>query len=391
MRLTRRHLLMAATSVPLLRSTATLADPGVSDAAIVFGQAASLDGPAAALGTGMRTGILAAFAEANRKGGVGGRKLELVTIDDGYEPTRSIDATRQLIDERKVFALIGPVGTPTAAATQPIAAKAGLPFIAPYTGAEFLRAAAMSNVINLRASYFQETEQMVERLTKDLGVSRIAILYQDDAYGRAGLDGAQAALARRNMTLVSEGTYERNTTAVKGAILAIRKGNPDAVIMIGAYKPCAEFIRQARRVRFDVPFVNISFVGSEALAKELGPDGAGVIVTQVVPFPFDGSNPAVARYQAALKAVDQAAEPGFVSMEGYLAGRLTAEALGRVPGIPTREGLMKAFLDGGPFDMDGFVVRLAPGRNQGSDRVFLTSLKADGTFQPLTALTRAAG
>jgi len=390
MSLTRRHLLAASVATAAFGPRLARAEVGVTAGRILFGEAAAFDGPAAALGTGMRTGILAAFAEINGHGGIAGRKLELASVDDGYEPTKSIEATRKLIEEDKVFALIGPVGTPTSAAAQPIATAAGVPFIAPFTGAEFLRAASMTSVVNLRASYFQETEQMVERLTHDLGCSHIAIMYQDDAYGRAGLDGVKAALGRRNLPLVAEGTYERNTIAVKAAVLAVRKGDPDAVTMIGAYKPCAEFIKLARKTKLDVPFVNISFVGSEALAKELGAEGAEVVVTQVVPFPFDAATPVVGRYQAALKALDAAAVPGFVSLEGYMAGRLTIASLQRLSGEPTRAGLMQAFMQGGPFDLGGFAVRFAPGHNQGSDQVFLTVLQADGSFRPVTVLTRSA-
>src|SRR5260370_23012143 len=235
----------------------------------------------------MREGLLAAFAEANKAGGVKGRKIELVSADDGYEPTKSVEVTKEVLSDDKMFALMGPVGTATSAATQPIAAEGGVPFIGAFTGAEFLRNPYKGNVVNLRASCFQETEEMVERLTKDVGASKIAIMYQDDAYGRAGLAGVQAALARRKMELVAEGTYERNTIAVKGAVLSIRKGNPEAVIMIGAYKPCAEFIKLARQTKLDAVFVNISFVGSDALAKELGNAGAGVVVNPVGPYPPD--------------------------------------------------------------------------------------------------------
>jgi ABC-type branched-subunit amino acid transport system substrate-binding protein len=399
MPLTRRHLIAASAATAAFAPRLARAEVGVTEGRILFGEAAAFGGPAGALGTGMRTGIRAAFAEINAQGGVAGRKLELASADDGYEPTQSIEATRKLIEETKVFALIGPVGTPTSAAAQPIAATAGVPFIAPLTGAAFLRAADMTGVVNLRASYFQETEQMVERLTHDLGCARIAVMYQDDAYGRDGSDGVKAALGRRSLPVVAEGTYERNTIAVKGAVLAVRKGDPDAVIMIGAYKPCAEFIKLARKIKLDVPFVNISFVGSAALAKELGPEGAGVVVTQVVPFPFDAAIPVVGRYQAALKALDRApdgardgtAAPDYASLEGYLAGRLAIAALQRQTGEATRAGLMQAIAQGGPFDFGGFVLRFAPGHNQGSDQVFLTVLQGDGSFRPVTTLTHGAG
>jgi len=391
MLLTRRHLFAASAAATALGGPRLArAEAGVTGDRILFGQAAAFTGAAGLLGSGLRSGIQAAFAEINGQGGIGGRKLELVTADDGYEPTQSVDATRKLIEQDKVFALIGPVGTPTSAAAQPIAAAAGVPFIAPFTGAAFLRATDMTNVINLRASYAEETEFMVERLTRDLGCAHIAIMYQDDAFGRAGLDGVKAALERRKLPLVAEGTYERNTVAVKGAVLAVRKGAPDAVIMIGAYKPCAEFIKLARKTKLDVPFVNISFVGSEALAGELGPEGAGVVVTQVVPFPFDTTMPVVRRYQAALINRDGVVVPSFVSLEGYLAGRLAAAGLQRLTGEPTRAGLLQAYMEGGPFDLDGFAVHFTPGHNQGSNQVFLTVLQADGNFRPVTSLDHGA-
>jgi branched-chain amino acid transport system substrate-binding protein len=366
------------------------ADPGVSGDKIVFGQAAALEGPAAALGLDMRTGILAAFEEANKAGGVKGRKLELISIDDGYEPNKSIEATKKLIDESKVFALIGSVGTPTSAATQPIAAQAGVPFIGPFTGAEFLRNPFQSNVINIRGSYFQETEEMIERLTKDRGISRIAILYQDDAFGRAGLTGVQRALDKRGMQLVSEGTFERNTVAVKSALLSIRAGKPEAVIMVGPYKPCAEFIKLARQLKLDALYVNISFVGSNSLAKELGPAGAGVVVTQVVPFPGDVSIPVVARYQAAIRAADPNAQPGFVTLEGYMVGRLVIAALEKLDGEPTRKALLDTVFHNS-FDLGGSKLVYGENDNHGMDDVFLTVIQADGTFMPVSNLKQVGG
>jgi len=365
------------------------AEDGVATDKVVFGQAAVLSGPTASLGLGMKEGLQAAFGEINRAGGVKGRHLELIARDDGYEPTKSIEVTRTLLEQDKVFALVGPVGTPTSAATQPIATQAGVPFVGAFTGAEFLRSPHKANVINVRASYFQETETMVERLTKDLGVTRIAIFYQDDAFGRAGLAGVQKALEKRKMSLVAEGLYERNTTAVKRALLDIRRAKPEAVIMVGAYKPSAAFIKLARALRFDPVFVNISFVGSEALAKELGPDGAGVVITQVVPFPWDQSIPLVARYQTALKAADPKAQPGFTSLEGYMVGRLMEAALARVDGEPTRKGLLDAVAQGGTFDLQGAKLTYGPTDNQGMDEVFLTVIQPDGSFKALTTLARA--
>ena len=371
-----------------LMDIAAHAEPGVFDDRILFGQSAAFEGPAAALGLGMREGILASFNEANAARGVNGRRLELVSYDDGYEPEKAIANTKRLINENGVFALVGEVGTPTSNAAQPIATEAGVPFIGPFTGAAFLRNPSLGNVINIRGSYDQETEAWIEHLTTDLGVSRIAILYQDDSFGRAGLSGVSKAMEKRGMKLVAEGTFERNTTAVKTALLAIRKAGPEAVVMVGSYKPCAEFIKLAHRLKLDAVFVNISFVGANALAKELGEDGKGVVVTQVVPFPGDMSIPLVARYQKALKAANPDAQIGFVSLEGYMVGRLIIEALGKVKGPVTRAGLLSTIKEVGTFDLGGFTLSYGPDDNQGMDQVFLTVIRADGSFKPVDRLER---
>ncbi len=373
-----------------LAGSAAFAEDGVTDSKIVFGQVAALTGPAQDLGQGMRQGILAAFAEANRSGGIAGRMLELKSRDDGYEPEKTVEATKASLDEDKVFALIGAVGTPTSKAGQPIATDAKVPFIGPFTGAEFLRNPYNRYVVNVRASYFQETEAWIERLTKDLGISKIAILYQDDAFGLAGLEGVQRAMAKRNMELVATGSFKRNTVAVKSALLDIMKAQPEAVVTVAPYKPVAEFVKLAHDVQFNAVFVAISFVGSDSLAKELGQEGAGVIVSQVVPSPWDDSLPVVAAYQHALTAADPNAKPGFVSLEGYVAGRVAVEALKRVKGEPTREALLDAIGEA-PFDMGGITLTYGPTKNQGSDQVFFTILQADGTFKPVTRLAKMAG
>ena len=256
------------------------------------------------------------LTQANRAGGIHGRKLELQSIDDGYEPEKTIVATKKIIDDDKVFALVGPVGTPTSKAGQPIATAAKVPFIGPFTGAEFLRHPYNRYVVNIRASYFQETEAWIEHLTKDLGITKIAILYQDDAFGLAGLDGVNMAMAKRHLKLVSSGTFKRNTTAIKSAFLDIAKGQPQAVVTVGPYKPIAEFIKLARQQKMDAVFVAISFVGSNSLADELGKQGSGVIVSQVVPFPWDKSLPLVASYTAAVTAENAKAAPGFCFVRG---------------------------------------------------------------------------
>src|SRR5450755_753457 len=300
---------------------------GVNSDTILFGQVAALEGRSSALGQGMRQGILAAFAEINAGGGVHGRKLQLVSRDDGYDPDRSVAQTKRLIEDDKVFALIGAVGTPTAIATVPVSRASSVPFIGPFTGAEFLRAPEFDNVVNIRASYGAEAESWIQHLTEDLHFTRIAIFYQDDSFGRDGLKGVKRALDKRGLELTAEGTFERNTRAVSSALRTIERAEPEAVVMVGTYGPCAEFIKLAHKRDFNPTFVNISFVGANALARELGAEGNGVIVSQVVPFPWDTSLQVVADHQAAEKAIDPTLTPDFVSLEGYLSGRLAAAAL----------------------------------------------------------------
>src|SRR5438132_708526 len=384
----RSLILFASVIAFAVAGTSARAEDGVTTDRIVFGQVAALEGPAQALGQGMRQGLLAAFAEANRAGGIAGRQLELKSADDRYEPEKMIEAMKKMLGEDKVFAIVGPVGTPTANAGQPIATEAKVPFIGPFSGAEFLRNPYKRYVVNIRTSYFQETQAWIEHLTKDLGITKIAILNQDDTFGLAGLDGVKLAMAERNMSLVASGTFRRNTTAVKSALLEIMKANPEAVVTVGPYKPIAEFIKLARQAKLDAIFVAISFVGSDALAQEMGDKGAGVIVSQVVPFPGDTSLPVVASYQAALAALDRDAKPGFVSLEGYLVGRLVIEALKRVPGEPTREALLDAITYSGAFDLDGIELTYGPANNQGTNQVFFTILQADGSFKPVTRLIK---
>jgi ABC-type branched-subunit amino acid transport system substrate-binding protein len=392
----RRHLVAAllwlvaggaAAQSPAPQSPPTQASPGVTAERILFGQSAALGGPAAILGTEMRRGIVAAFEEVNRTGGVGGRRLELRSYDDRYEPELAIANTQRLIDDDHVFALIGAVGTSTSAASEPIARAAGVPFIAPVSGAEFLRDPTLGQVVNVRATYFEEAETIVARLIADLGISRIAALYQDDSFGRSGLAGVRRALERRGLELVGAGSYMRNTTAVKGALLALRRQNPEAIIVIGAYQPSAVFTQWARKLGVAAQIANLSFVGSDALAAALGPAGNGVYITQVMPFPEGDGIPVLGQYRQALVSSDASSAPSFGSLEGYIAGRLTAAVLARSGSQPTRASFLAALADTARFDIGGFPLKYGHRDNRGSHRVFLTVIR-DGAIVPTERLAR---
>jgi branched-chain amino acid transport system substrate-binding protein len=364
------------------------AEPGVTQDTIAFGQVAAFEGPAGLLGREFREGILAAFEEANKAGGVKGRKLRLISSDDGYEPLNSMEAAKRLVRSGRVFAFIGSIGTPTSAVIAPIASEAGVPFLAPFSGAAFLREPFNPNVINIRASYGQEAEAMMDWLTGDKGISRVAIVYQDDAFGRAGLGALRAALGKRGLEPAAEAVFERNTVAVKSALLTMQRAQPEAVVLIGPYKPCAEFIKLARKMELNATFLATSFVGANALARELGPLGGGIVVSQVMPSPSDNSLPLSVRFQEALRAVKPSAEAGFVELEGYLAGRLAIAVLEKLPDEPIRREFLARIL-GNSFDLDGFQLNFPPGSNQGSGAVFLTVLQRDGTFIPIAGTGQA--
>ena len=377
---------LAAALLAVATLTARGDEAGVSEDAILFGQAAALEGPSSMLGQRMRHGIVAAFTEINAKGGVHGRKLQLVSRDDGYDPDRSVAQTLRLIEDDKVFALIGAVGTPTAIATIPLTSARNIPFIGPLSGAEFLRDLELPNVVNIRASYSAESETLIKHLTEDRHFTRIGIFYQDDSFGRDGLAGVKDALAKRGLELAAEGTFERNTRAVGAAWRTIRRAEPEAIVMVGTYGPSAEFIKLAHRNGAYPTFANISFVGATALAKELGPDGEDVVVAQVVPFPWDRSIKLVADYQAAQSAFDPTLAPDFVSLEGYLSGRLAAAALEKTGPNPTRAGLLRTINDIGRFDISGTTVTVGIRAIETPPKVFLTVIQKDGTFRAVDRL-----
>ncbi|MHB8789159.1 MAG: ABC transporter substrate-binding protein [Desulfobulbaceae bacterium] len=359
------------------------AEDGATSDTVTVGQSCALSGPAQDLGTNMRAGIEASFAQLNEAGGINGRKIILISKDDGYEPGEAIKNTRDLIEKDKVFLLIGGVGTPTAQAIVPIAEKAKVPFVGAFTGAEFLRNPFKNYVINVRGSYYQETEKLAQYLVDQKGLKKIACFYQNDGYGQAGLSGIEIALKKRGMELVATGTYERNTVAVKSGLLNIRKAAPDAVVMIGAYAPCAEFIRLAKQIGMkDTVYANISFVGTNSLAKELGADGEGTIISQVVSFPDDESVPLVKEYREALKKYQPDFAPGFVSLEGYMVGKFFAKVVESVQGELTRENFIKSVQETGTFDLGGIVLQYGPLDHQGMDDIFLTIIEG-GQIKPL--------
>ncbi|MEO8847107.1 MAG: ABC transporter substrate-binding protein [Casimicrobiaceae bacterium] len=373
------HKLLAALAAAAFTAIAAHAEPGVTGTTIVIGQSAPLTGPAMELGTEMRAGALLYFDYINSRGGVNGRTIELRTLDDGYEPDRAVANTHRFVDRDEAFALFGYVGTPTTLAAMPIFTQARVPLVGPFTGAEQFRRPLNRYIFNVRASYFQETDDLVELLTK-LNLTRVAVFYQNDAYGKAGLEGVDRAMKKRKLEIVGTGTVERNSSDVTAAVTAITKSNPQAVIQIGAYKSCAAFIKAMKKNGMFVQYMNVSFVGARALAHELGNDGRGVGISQVVPYPWNGGVPVVREYQKLTLAKNNKEVYSFTSLEGFIAAKVMVEGLRRAGRELTRERLVSALETLNDYDVGGFNVTYSPTDHTGSRFVELTAIGKDGNF-----------
>ncbi|RQO82012.1 ABC transporter substrate-binding protein [Acidovorax sp. FJL06] len=345
---------------------------------IVLGQSAAFTGPAAQLGVQFNQGAKLFFDQLNAQGGVGKRLVEIRTMDDGYEPDRCAENTRKLIAD-DVFALFGYIGTPTSLAAMPLFNQAKVPFFGPFTGAEALRQPFNRLIFHVRASYYDETALIVRQLT-NLGLKKIAVFYQNDAYGKAGLEGVTRALTELKLAPVATATVERNSTDVKAAVEKLVPAMPDAIVQITAYASAAAFVRAARKAGFGGTFYNVSFVGTQALADELGKDGAGVVVSQVVPSPYQPSRQITREFLETIKKGGDKVQPNYSSMEGYVAARVFAEGLrqAQAGGKITREGFIAGTEAIGNQVISGFPVSFSATSHAASKFVEMSMLSGDG-------------
>ena len=348
-----------------------------TDGKIVLGQSAAFTGPAAQLGIQFYQGAKVYFDQINAQGGVGRRLIEIRKLDDGYEPDRCAENTRRFIAE-DVFALFGYIGTPTSLAALPLATRARIPFFAPFTGAMGLREPFNRYAFHVRASYNDETALIVKQLT-NLGLKKIAVFHQNDAYGKAGLDGVTMALSALNLKPVAQATVERNSVDVDAAVKAIVAAAPDAVVQVSAYKSCAAFIRAAHKAGYRGSFYNLSFVGTQALADELGKDGTGVVVSQVVPSPYNAASPLTREFVDAIRRAGGDAKANFSSMEGYLAAKVLVEGLKRAGSRNlSRDALISGLESLNNQSFGGFSVSFSPTNHVASSFVDLSMLTGDG-------------
>lgn len=355
---------------------AALCGSALAEDTIRLGQTVALSGPLAELGIEYRDGALAYFNAVNEKGGVHGRKIKLISLDDGYVVARSEENARRLLKDEKVLAFFGPLGTANVAALLPIIDEQGVPTLAPYTGSDELRR-FNRNIFWLRASYGDETEKIVEQLVS-VGIKRIAAFYQNDAFGLSGLAGVEQALKKRNLTLAGKGSFERNTVDVAAAVQAIAAQDPQAVVLISTYKPTAAFVRAFKQTGKAAQLFTLSVVGFKALAAELGDDATGIAISQVVPFPWSATKPLVREFQKLPPNLMPASGATFTSLEGYMAAKVMVEALRRAGSHVTREKLVAALESMGEFDLGGLTVRYGPGNHIGSQYSELTIVGRDG-------------
>ena len=367
----------------LLPVATPAAETGISDTTIVFGQSACFSGPNRQLGFNYRAGIRAALQEANRRGGVNGRTLRLISLDDAYEPDLAAANAERFASENDVFAVIGGVGTPTAKRIAPVLKTTEIPFVGPFTGAAFLRnARRFPNVVNLRAGYLDETRVLVDNILRKRGKKRFGIIYQDDAFGRSVLKNYKSVLDGKGIPILGKTAFSRNTHAVQASLFALAKADLDAIMIVGAYASNSEIINLAHSLGHRYIMANLSFVLSYELKKRIDAPSDRILVSEVMPDADDTGMQVVRSFHRAMEDAVSGADDGKygvneVSLEGYILGRFVIEVLERMGETLTREHFLQQALSSGPVAIDDWTLAFEPGTNTGSRYVRLIDLGGD--------------
>lgn len=355
-------------------------DPGVTDTTITIGMSAPFTGPNGAYGIDMQQTIQAYFAQINKTGGINGRKLDLIALDDGYETERTVANTKTLLQEKNSFALLAYYGSsPTTEAMNNVFGLAKAPLVGTISGANTLREPIATNpnsryMFNVRASYADETDAIVDQLVS-LGLKSVAVFYQNDGFGKSGLEGVTAALKKHNLAPSAVGTVERNSIEVGKAVESIAKANPQAVIMVTLYKPTAAFVKAMKKAGQNPMLMTLSPVGTEQLIRELGPEARGIGISQVVPYPWNDSAPVVREYQ---KLSIKPGSYSYYGMEGYLMARTLVEGLKRAGRDLSRDKLIASLESMNGFDFGGYRINYAANGRIGSRFVELTVIGPGG-------------
>ena len=372
----RRTVLSAAISLPWLGH---LGGARAQDSVLKIGQSTALTGPLGDLGSAMHQGAKAAFAGINARGGVNGRTIELVTLDDAYEVPKALANVEKLMAERDTFALFNCMGTPMIDAMLPKVLESGIPFFAPFTGAQLSRIATARSVFNIRASYADEAEKLVQHLST-IGVQRIGIVYQNNAFGKEIFNAAKQSMDRLKLPGAIAVTVENNASDASSAAAKLAGGNLEAIVVGLAGKPTLEFVKAFRALQRGVTLYALSVMGTPATVKALGLDATGMAISQVVPLPSNVVMPVVREFQSAWKASGATAEASHLALEGYINARVFAEALQRAGRNPTRAAFIDATWNLKKWDLGGFEINASTPERNASRFVELTLVGRDGRF-----------
>jgi len=370
---------VVALSLLLIALSQAHAETGVTPTTILIGQSVSLSGPTGSLGQEMQAGAVAYFNHVNKQGGVNGRAIVLRTLDDAYEVDKTVANVKSLIDKDGVFALFGLRGTAHTNAAAKIFTPAQVPLFATFSGAQSLREPFNRYIFHVRSSYADETDAIFKQLS-ELKLNRIGVFYQNDGYGKEGKAAAEAAVKKYELTISAVGTVEPNSSDVTGAVAAIARIQPQAVVMYASYKASAEFVRGMRKAQLYPQYMNLSIVGATALAKELGNDARGIGVSQVVPFPWNIGIPVVKEYQMVMKEQTGKSDYSFLTLESYLSARILVDGLRRAGRDLTREKLIAALETMHDASFGGFRFDYSRTNHAASRFVELTVIGKDGTI-----------
>lgn len=373
-----RHFVYCLLLLVGLNANPACAESGVTDSEILVGSSVSASGPLGPLGTGIRDGAAAYFEQVNKQGGVAGRKIKFIALDDAYVVDRTVANVKKLINDEHVFALLGLTGTPSVMAAIPIASAASVPLFGPFTGATEIRKDFNRYLFTVTASYSEEMEKIVEHITT-FGIHKIAVVYLNNSFGKSGLAGVEQAMHKRNLKVLGAAPVEANSSDIKAAADAMAKIEPQVIIMSTAGKVSADFIKEYKARALNAQFYCLSVTSNAQLSNVLGPNSRGIAVTQTMLFPWSATSKLVKDYQGVMKSAKRT-DYSYASMQGFLSAKVFVEGLRRVGRDLSREKLITSLEGMSHVDIDGYQVSFSPSNHHGSKFVDITVLSKDGKF-----------
>jgi branched-chain amino acid transport system substrate-binding protein len=354
------------------------AESGVTDSEIIVGSSVSASGPLGPLGTGIRDGAAAYFDHVNKQGGVAGRKIRFIALDDAYMADRTVANIKKLINDEHVFALLGVTGTPSVMAAIPIAGAANVPLFGPFSGAGEIRKGFNRHLFTVTASYGEEMEKIVEHITT-FGITRVAVVYLNNGFGKSGLAGVEQAMQKRNLKVLGAAPVEADSSDIKAAADAMARIEPQVIIMATAGKVSADYIKEHKSRLLNTQFYCLSVTSIAQLSSVLGADVRGIAVSQTMPFPWSATSKLVKDYQGIMKSLKRT-DYSYASMQGFLSAKVFVEGLRRAGRDLSREKLISSLESMSHADIDGYQISFSPDNHHGSKYVDLTVLGKDGKF-----------